>query len=81
MEITLQKEIQFMSSLTPGTYTVNLTAINGNGTDSKSATITVSSAITGPAENIDVGQLKIYELNASNFSNVPEGIYAAEARY
>ena len=66
--------------LTPGTYTVNLTAINGNGTDSKLATITVSSAITGPAENIDVGQLKIYELNASTFSNVPEGIYAAEAR-
>ena len=27
---------------TPGIYTVNLTAINGNGTDSKLATITVS---------------------------------------
>ncbi len=27
---------------TPGTYTVNLTATNGNGTDSKLATITVS---------------------------------------
>ena len=28
--------------LAPGIYTVNLTAINGNGTDSKLATITVS---------------------------------------
>ena len=39
--------------------------------------IFASSATAGAAENIGVGQLKIYELNASNFSNVPEGIYAA----
>ena len=34
--------IQFMSSLTPGTYTVNLTATNENGTNSKLATINVT---------------------------------------
>ncbi|RPJ50747.1 MAG: hypothetical protein EHJ95_06510, partial [Methanobacteriota archaeon] len=42
--------------------------------------IFASSAIAGAAENIDVGQLKIYDLNASNLSSVPEGIYAATSK-
>ena len=45
------KEIQFMSLLIPGNYTVNLTAINGNGTASKLATINVTEKPILPVAN------------------------------
>ena len=54
---------------TPGNYTVNLTAINVNGTDSKLATITVS----GQNE----GELQLWTFDASKVSAVPNNIYTA----
>ena len=45
------KEIQFMMFTIPGNYTVNLTAINGNGTDSKLATINVTEKPILPVAN------------------------------
>jgi PGF-pre-PGF domain-containing protein len=57
----------------PGTHTVNLTAINGNGTDSKLATITVLEASDGNSENSEAKDNETTEGNGSSSDDTTSG--------
>ncbi|MGB9940735.1 PKD domain-containing protein [Methanosarcina sp.] len=59
---------------TQGNYSVNLTATNENGEDSKSTIITVFENITA-LNNSDIGSLTLVNTDFSQLSSIPRGMY------